>query len=126
MPAALPALLRAQRTQHKAAKVGFDWKGAEGPDAKLDEEIAELRAAMREGKKEGVSEELGDALFTLVNLARHLDVDAESALRAATEKFARRFRAVEQRVKASGREMGKLSLEELDAEWDAVKREAHA
>lgn len=126
VPAALPALLRAQRTQHKAAKVGFDWKGAEGPDAKLDEEIAELRAAMREGKKEGVSEELGDVLFTLVNLARHLDVDAESALRAATEKFARRFKAVEQRVKASGREMGKLSLEELDAEWDAVKREAHA
>lgn len=126
VPAALPALLRAQRTQHKAAKVGFDWKGAEGPDAKLDEEIAELRAAMREGKKEGVSEELGDALFTLVNLARHLDVDAESALRAATEKFARRFKAVEQRVKASGREMAKLSLEELDAEWDAVKREARA
>lgn len=126
VPAALPALLRAQRTQHKAAKVGFDWKGAEGPDAKLDEEIAELRAAMREGRKDGVAEELGDALFTLVNLARHLDVDAESALRAATEKFARRFKAVERRVKASGREMAALSLAELDAEWDAVKREARA
>lgn len=126
VPAALPALLRAQRTQHKAAKVGFDWKGAEGPDAKLDEEIAELRAAMREGRKEGVAEELGDALFTLVNLARHLGVDAEAALRAATEKFARRFKAVEQRVKASGREMAALSLEALDAEWDAVKREARA
>ena len=81
---------------------------------------------MREGRKEGVAEELGDALFTLVNLARHLGVDAEAALRAATEKFARRFKAVEQRVKASGREMAALSLEALDAEWDAVKREARA
>ena len=126
VPAALPALLKAQRTQHKAAKVGFDWKGAEGPDGKLDEEIAELRAAMKEGRQEHVSEELGDALFTLVNLARHLHVDAESALRAATEKFAKRFKAVEQRVRASGREMGKLTLEELDAEWDAVKAEGRA
>lgn len=126
VPAALPALLRAQRTQHKAAKVGFDWKGAEGPDAKLDEEIAELREAMRAGRREGVAEELGDALFTLVNLARHLGVDAEGALRAATDKFARRFRAVERRVRASGRDMAALSLPELDAVWDAVKREAEA
>ncbi len=124
VPAALPALLRAQRTQHKAAKVGFDWKGAEGPDAKLDEEIAELRAAMRTGQTAHMAEELGDALFTLVNLARHLDIDAESALRAATDKFARRFKAVERRVRASGRDMAKLSLTELDAEWDAVKRDA--
>lgn len=124
VPAALPALLRAQRTQHKAAKVGFDWKGAEGPDAKLDEEIAELRAAMRTGQTAHMAEELGDALFTLVNLARHLDIDAESALRAATDKFARRFKAVERRVRASGRDMAKLSLAELDAEWDAVKRDA--
>ena len=124
VPAALPALLRAQRTQHKAAKVGFDWKGAEGPDAKLDEEIAELRAAMRTGQTANMAEELGDALFTLVNLARHLDIDAESALRAATDKFARRFKAVERHVRASGRDMAKLSLAELDAEWDAVKRDA--
>lgn len=124
VPPALPALLRAQRTQHKAAKVGFDWKGAEGPDAKLDEEIAELRAAMREGRQESVAEELGDALFTLVNLARHLNVDAESALRAATDKFARRFKAVERRVKDAGRDMAALTLPELDAVWDAVKADA--
>lgn len=126
VPAALPALLKAQRTQHKAAKVGFDWKDAAGPDAKLDEEIAELRAAIRGGDAVAVEEEYGDVLFSLVNLARHLHVDAESALRAATEKFARRFRAVEARVKAEGKEMKALSLAELDAVWDAVKAEAKA
>lgn len=124
VPAALPALLKAQRTQHKAAKVGFDWQDAEGPDAKLDEEIAELRTAIRSGDKAAIEEEYGDVLFSMVNLARHLDLDAESALRAATEKFARRFRAVEARVKASGRDMKSLSLAELDAVWDAVKAEA--
>ena len=123
VPHALPALLRAQRTQHKAAKVGFDWKGAEGPDAKLDEEIAELRAAIRAGDPDAIADEFGDTLFTLVNLARHLGLDAETALRAATDKFARRFRAVEQRVKASGRDMAALDLAALDAVWDAVKKE---
>ncbi len=123
VPAALPALLKAQRTQHKAAKVGFDWKDAVGPEAKLEEELAELRAAIRAGDATAVEEEYGDVLFSLVNLARHLNVDAESALRAATEKFARRFRAVEARVKASGHAMKELSLAELDAVWDAVKAE---
>lgn len=126
VPAALPALLKAQRTQHKAAKVGFDWKDAAGPDAKLDEEIAELRAAIRNGDAVAIEEEYGDVLFSLVNLARHLHVDAESALRAATEKFSRRFRAVEARVKAEGKDMKALSLTELDAIWDAVKAEGKA
>lgn len=123
VPEALPALLKAQRTQHKAAKVGFDWQDAEGPEAKIVEELAELKAAVAEGKPEAVAEEYGDVLFSMVNLARHIGVDAESALRAATAKFAKRFRAVEARVKASGKEMKAMSLAELDAVWDAVKAE---
>lgn len=123
VPEALPALLKAQRTQHKAAKVGFDWQDAEGPEAKIVEELSELKAAVAEGKPEAVAEEYGDVLFSMVNLARHIGVDAESALRAATAKFAKRFRAVEARVKASGKEMKAMSLAELDAVWDAVKAE---
>lgn len=123
VPTALPALLKAQRTQHKAAKVGFDWKDAEGPEAKIIEELAELRQAVAKGNADAVADEYGDVLFSLVNLARHLHVDAESALRAATDKFARRFRAVEACVKASGQEMKDLSLEALDAIWDKVKAE---
>ncbi len=123
VPEALPALLKAQRTQHKAAKVGFDWQDAQGPEAKIVEELAELKAAVAEGKPEAVAEEYGDVLFSMVNLARHIGVDAESALRAATAKFAKRFRAVEARVKASGKEMKAMSLDELDAVWDAVKAE---
>ncbi len=123
VPTALPALLKAQRTQHKAAKVGFDWKDAQGPEAKIIEELAELRQAIEAGNPAAIADEYGDVLFSLVNLARHINVDAESALRASTEKFARRFRAVEARVKASGQEMKKLSLEALDAIWDQVKAE---
>lgn len=121
VPEALPALLKAQRTQHKAAKVGFDWQDAEGPEAKIVEELAELKAAVAAGQPEAVADEYGDVLFSMVNLARHIGVDAESALRAATAKFAKRFRAVEARVKAAGKEMKAMSLTELDAVWDAVK-----
>ena len=123
VPEALPALLKAQRTQHKAAKVGFDWQDAEGPEAKIVEELAELKAAVAAGKPEAVADEYGDVLFSMVNLARHIGVDAESALRAATAKFAKRFRAVEARVKAAGKDMKAMSLSELDAVWDAVKAE---
>ena len=123
VPAALPALLRAQRTQHKAAKVGFDWPDAAGPDAKVSEELAELRAAVKKGDKAAVEDEFGDVLFALANLARHLDLDAESALRAATEKFSRRFRAVEARAKAEGKSLPAMTLAEMDALWDAVKSE---
>lgn len=123
VPEALPALLKAQRTQHKAAKVGFDWPDATGAAAKIDEEIAELREAIQHGSAEEIADEYGDVLFSFVNLARFLHIDAESTLRAATEKFSRRFRAVEAKVKASGKEMRTLSLQELDAIWDDVKAE---
>ena len=101
VPAALPALLKAQRTQEKAARVGFDWKDADGPMEKVEEEISELKAeiAARKSDKPADSDkvkgELGDLVFAVANLARHLKVDAESAAELSTSKFSRRFRAVE-------------------------------
>ena len=127
VPAALPALLKAQRTQEKAARVGFDWKDAEGPMEKISEELSELNVeiAARKSKKPcdsmRVKEELGDLLFAVCNLARHLGVDAESALELSTSKFARRFRGVEAEAKSQSLDMKDMSLEQLDALCDRVK-----
>lgn len=129
----LPALLQAERLTRKAAGVGFDWQDAGGVLAKLDEEIGELRrelAAERRGElsEEAVAEELGDLLFTAANLARHLGVDAETALAAANLKFRRRFEELERRLEASGRPLGEADLDEMERAWKAVKAaetEAH-
>ncbi|RMG11964.1 MAG: nucleoside triphosphate pyrophosphohydrolase [Planctomycetota bacterium] len=118
VPRALPALLRAQRVQAKAAQVGFDWGDARGPLEKLEEEIDELRAEIAGADAEAVRSELGDVLFTAVNLARHLGVDAEAALREATERFVRRFRWVE----AAGGDLTALSDERLEALWEEAKQ----
>ena len=127
VPPTLPALLKAQRTQEKAARVGFDWKDAAGPLAKIREELGELEEEVARSSDTStdvrVKEELGDLLFAVANLARHLKADSESALELATSKFSRRFRAVEQAVKESGKTCKELSLEELDAIWDRVKSE---
>ena len=128
VPAALPALLKAQRTQEKAARVGFDWTDADGPMAKIEEELGELRAevAARRGESPAesgrVKEELGDVLFAVANLARHLKVDAESALEGTTSRFAERFRHVEQAAKESGRALKDMTLGEMDALWEEAKR----
>ena len=115
----LPALWRAEKVQKKAAKVGFDWPDVSGALDKLDEEIAEVRAAAAgEGD---VAEELGDLLFSAVNAARFLHVDPEAALHAACGKFAARFRRVEEAVLGAGQRMEQLSLAELDAVWDRIK-----
>ncbi len=122
VPPALPALLKAQRTQEKASRVGFDWKDSGGALAKIREEAEELRKAAEGGEPPArVKEEFGDLLFSAVNYARFLGVDSESALQEATEKFARRFRAVEAAFKARGASMADASLEEMDAVWDEVK-----
>ena len=106
VPATLPALLKAQRTQEKAARVGFDWKDARGPLEKIREELADLEAAVAKSSDSStdavVKEELGDLLFSVANLARHLKADSESALENTTAKFSRRFRAVEAGAKAQG------------------------
>ncbi len=117
----LPALWRAEKVQKKAAKAGFDWPDVSGPLDKLDEEIDEVRAAV-EGDGD-VAEELGDLLFAAVKVCRFLDVDPEFALHAASDKFAARFRRVEETVLSSGRAMEDVTLGELEAIWDAIKLE---
>jgi tetrapyrrole methylase family protein/MazG family protein len=120
----LPALAYAHHLQRKAAKVGFDWRDAAGPDAKVDEELGELRRAVDgvDGATSAdVADELGDVLFAVVNLARHLDVDAELALRAAATKFRRRFEQVEALATERGVDLASAGLAALDALWDEVK-----
>lgn len=120
--AALPALTRAVKLQKKASRVGFDWNDARQVIAKLREEISELEAELDAGgAKDTVSEELGDLLFAVANLARHLNVDPETALRAGNVKFERRFRAMEKRLALSGRTPAACTLDELEEEWQAAK-----
>jgi len=124
VPRALPALMRAEALQKKAKHVGFDWPDVHGALAKVREEIDEVQAelAASGGKADPkLAAELGDLLFALVNLTRHLKLHAEDLLAAATDKFARRFRAVEAEFKAAGQPMKGATLEELDAAWERVK-----
>jgi tetrapyrrole methylase family protein/MazG family protein len=123
VPATLPALLKAQRLQAKASRVGFDWADASGAVAKLGEELAELREAIGTGDPQRAAGEMGDLLFSVVNTCRFLHIDAEHALEGSNKKFARRFREVERRVREQGRELKSCTLAELDAIWEAVKLE---
>ncbi len=121
VPANLPALARAQKIQRRAGRVGFDWR-APGPALdKVDEESAEVRQELASGSTAAIAEEIGDLLFAVVNVARLAEVDAETALRAATRKFDLRFRAVETALAAAGRKPEQATLAEMDAIWDAVK-----
>lgn len=119
VPGHLPALMRAQELQKKAAKVGFDWASPEPVLEKVREEIAELASDLKDPAK--AKEELGDLFFALVNLARHLKVDAEEACREASDKFKRRFEHVEAECLRQGRDMKSCTLEELDRHWDEAK-----
>jgi len=120
--AALPALSRALTLQRRAARVGFDWPTLDPVVAKIDEELAELRHEITiGGASERLEDELGDLLFAVANLARHLDVDAETALRRANAKFERRFRRVERDLAAQGRDLNDASLDEMETAWQAVK-----
>ncbi len=123
IPDSLPALLRAYRLGRRAATVGFDWSDAAGVEAKVTEELAELAEARAGGSAADVEEELGDLLFAVANLARHLDVDPESALRAANRKFSERFAALEARLRGRGVEPRDATLEEMEAEWRRIKRD---
>ncbi|MGF1592055.1 MAG: nucleoside triphosphate pyrophosphohydrolase [Kiloniellaceae bacterium] len=121
--AALPALLRAEKLQQRAARVGFDWPEAEQVFDKLEEEIAEIREEIGlGGAPDRLEDEVGDLLFVAVNLARHLKVDPETALRRANLKFERRFRAMEAALAAAGETAAAQSLEALEAQWQAAKR----
>ena len=119
----LPAVMEAFQMTTKVSRVGFDWKTADGALAKLDEEALELREAIRAGTDaRAVAEEIGDLLFVAVNVARLAGVDPESALKAANRKFRRRFRHVEERLRADGRRPADSTLEEMDRLWDEAKR----
>jgi MazG family protein len=133
VPRSLPALVRAQRIGEKVQRVGFDWADAEGSRAKVTEEISELDRAMASGDAAAIEEEMGDVLFALVNLSRHVKIDAEGALRRTIDKFSRRFSHVESRVKAEhggwggpGGEAPNLPLEVLDRYWEEAKAEEKA
>jgi MazG family protein len=118
VPRALPALLRAQRVQEKAARVGFDWSDVQGPLDKLNEELGELRERVEAQDPEGIVDELGDLLFSAVNLARHLKVTPEDALRGTTARFERRFRHMEQ---LAGGDLKPLDADAMERLWEQAK-----
>ncbi|CAD5106415.1 nucleoside triphosphate pyrophosphohydrolase [Zestomonas carbonaria] len=126
VPAALPALSRAVKLQKRAAQVGFDWPEALPVFDKVREELDEVLEAMSEDDPQALADEVGDLLFAVTNLARHLKVDPETALRAANGKFERRFRYIEQVLREQGRSPEACSLEELDSLWNRAKREEQA
>jgi tetrapyrrole methylase family protein/MazG family protein len=122
VPKTLPALLRARRVQEKAKRVGFDWDNVDGAFEKLMEEMKELRGAVQMKKQRLVEEEFGDLLFSLVNVSRFLNIDAEGSLRKTIDKFMERFRYIEERVEKDGKKpLGEYSLQELDSLWDEAK-----
>lgn len=121
VPRSLPALLRAQRIQDKAARVGFDWKTPEGAWAKFREEVQEVEEVLVGGEQARRREELGDLLFAIVNVARKLGLDAEGCLQQAVEKFRRRFTLMEAEYAAEGKRLSETSLEELDRSWEEHK-----
>lgn len=125
IPPSLPALIKSRQIQDRAAKVGFDWEeGDLGPIIdKINEEMAELKEAMVSGDRDHIEEEIGDLFFALVNLSRHLKIEAEFSLQRANRKFESRLRFMEERVERSGKPWSYFTLEELGALWNDAKRE---
>ena len=121
VPHALPALTRAAKLGKRASSVGFDWPDVDGVLAKVEEEIKELRDARRSGSREEAQAELGDLLFSIVNLGRHLGADPETALRTTNAKFERRFRYVESELRKLGKRPQEATLEEMDSLWNQAK-----
>jgi nucleoside triphosphate diphosphatase len=121
VPRALPALARASKLGRRARRVGFDWPDAAGVRAKIDEELAEVDAALAAGERDQVVDEVGDLLFSVANWARHLEVDAEDALRRAALKFERRFECMEQAAQRQGRALTELDAAQWDALWSDAK-----
>ena len=119
----LPPLVAAYRIQEDAARVGFDWPDAKGPFDKVKEELSELKRATDSGQREAIKDELGDLLFAVVNLARKCNIDAESALQSATDKFVARFNRLEDALKSRGKKLGDVQLAEMDKIWDEIKEE---
>jgi tetrapyrrole methylase family protein/MazG family protein len=124
IPRSMPSLLRAQRVGEKASYVGFDWNNAKDVIEKVKEELNELQIELESGDKESMEKEWGDLIFSLVNLARHLDIDAESASHRSINNFISRFRNLEEMAKDMNKDLSELSIEEMDELWVKVKNEA--
>ena len=125
VPVSLPAMVKAYRVGEKAASVGFDWNRREDVWDKVREELMEVDAEVRSGNKEHLTDEMGDLFFALINACRLYGIDPEGALERTNKKFIRRFGYVEQQAEASGRMLGDMTLEEMDAYWDEAKRLEH-
>ncbi|HEU4634431.1 MAG TPA: nucleoside triphosphate pyrophosphohydrolase [Flavisolibacter sp.] len=123
VPKTLPALIKAMRLQEKAKQVGFEWENKEQVWEKVKEEEAELQEAIASGDQEKMEEEFGDLVFSLVNFARFLNIDAENALELTNKKFTQRFTQMEGKALSSGKHLNDMSLEEMDAIWNAIKRQ---
>lgn len=123
VPRALPALVKAMRLQEKARQVGFEWDNREQVWMKVEEETEELKMALKAGRQDEIEEEFGDLLFSLVNYARFLQVDAENALERTNKKFIHRFNQMEQQALQTGKDLRSMSLEEMDAIWNAIKQQ---
>ncbi len=123
LPKPMPALIRAQRMQEKAANVGFDWPEWEQAWEKVNEEIEEFRETLRSGQREEQSNEFGDVLFSLVNMGRIFGLQAEDSLRKTNRKFEQRFRYIEEQASKENRPLKELSLEEMDQHWEDAKKE---
>jgi len=125
VPRSLPATVKAMRLQEKAKQVGFEWDNKEQVWDKVEEEMQELKDAIEGGGQEKVEEEFGDLVFSLVNYARFLQVDAENALERTNKKFIHRFTQMEQQAIKQGKDLAKMSLEEMDAIWNSIKQQRH-
>ena len=122
LPKALPALVRAQKAQSKAARVNFDWTALRDVMAKVEEELLETEEAIQSQQQESIEDEIGDLLFAVVNLARKRQIDAETALQSATDKFVARFNRLEDELKTRGSKLGEVDLAEMDAIWNTIKQ----
>jgi MazG family protein len=122
LPKALPALVRAQKAQSKAARVNFDWTEPGDVIAKVEEELRETKEAIESQQHKSIAEEVGDLLFAVVNLARKCNIDAESALQSATDKFVSRFNRLEDELKTRGMKLGDVELAEMDEIWNQIKK----
>ena len=122
LPKALPALIRGQKAQSKTARVNFDWTEVRDVIAKVEEELCEVKDAIASQDREMITDEIGDVLFAVVNLARKCEIDAESALQKATDKFVARFNRLEDELRRQGKRLGDVDLAEMDAIWERIKK----
>jgi len=123
VPQSLPAAVKAMRLQEKAKQVGFEWENKEQVWEKVDEEIAELKSAIADGNQLKIEEEFGDVVFSLINYARFLQIDAENALERTNKKFIRRFTEMEQQALQDGKDLHSMTLQEMDAIWNSIKQQ---